>query len=490
MLWRLFVPAGLLLILVILLATAGGVGTLVYQSDLILPGVQAAGLGLGGKTAAEAEVALNGQLGGKVLLDGGDATWAVPAGQLGLALDSGRMAQLAYQQSRAPERLDALLQGNWQITVDPIWLVDTASAEAYLWAIAQQFDLLPVNASAEWTAGQLVAHPAVPGRALDVTATAAALTQDPGRVVSEGHLPLVVRPVPAAITDVTPLLAQAEELLAHTLSIQGYNPITNQTVEWPAGSEVWAGWLLVEADATGLRWRVDPTQVTAHLATLSEALPAGQYLDLDASAPAVVSAIECASWHATLRIRYHEMQHTVRPGDTLASIGREYGLPYPWLQQANPGLEGLRVGQVVAIPSPDLMLPLPIVPHKRIVVSMSQQRMWAYESGQIKWEWLVSTGIQGSPTTPGVFQVQSHEQNAYAASWDLWMPYFMGIYRPVPTSEFMNGFHGLPSRGGSQLLWTNNLGRPVTYGCILLSTENAAVLYDWAEEGTVVEIRP
>jgi lipoprotein-anchoring transpeptidase ErfK/SrfK len=89
-----------------------------------------------------------------------------------------------------------------------------------------------------------------------------------------------------------------------------------------------------------------------------------------------------------------------------------------------------------------------------------------------------------------VFQVQSHEPNAYAGNWDLWMPNFMGIYQPVPTSEFMNGFHGFPTRGSSQLLWTGDLGRRVTYGCILIHSDNAAALYDWAEEGVVVEIEP
>ena len=101
-----------------------------------------------------------------------------------------------------------------------------------------------------------------------------------------------------------------------------------------------------------------------------------------------------------------------------------------------------------------------------------------------------STGIADSPTSPGVFQVQTHEENAYAGNWDLWMPSFMGIYRPVPTSEFMNGFHGFPTRGGSQLLWTGNLGQSVTYGCILISSDNAQALYNWAEEGVVVEIQP
>jgi lipoprotein-anchoring transpeptidase ErfK/SrfK len=148
------------------------------------------------------------------------------------------------------------------------------------------------------------------------------------------------------------------------------------------------------------------------------------------------------------------------------------------------------VGQVIEIPSPDVMLPLPVVENKRIVVSISRQRMWAYQDGGLVWEWTVSTGIASSPTAPGVFQVQSHDGTAYASSWDLWMPYFMGIYRPVPSSSFMNGFHGFPTRDGATLLWTGNLGYPVTFGCILLDTGNAALLYEWAEDGVVVEIQP
>ena len=60
----------------------------------------------------------------------------------------------------------------------------------------------------------------------------------------------------------------------------------------------------------------------------------------------------------------------------------------------------------------------------------------------------------------------------------------------VPASDFMNGFHGYTTRNGQPLLWMRNLGTPVTYGCILLSTENAALLYDWADEGVIVEITP
>ncbi|MCK6629748.1 MAG: L,D-transpeptidase [Anaerolineae bacterium] len=32
------------------------------------------------------------------------------------------------------------------------------------------------------------------------------------------------------------------------------------------------------------------------------------------------------------------------------------------------------------------------------------------------------------------------------------------------------------------------MGHPVTYGCILVRSDNAALLYEWAEVGVVVEI--
>jgi lipoprotein-anchoring transpeptidase ErfK/SrfK len=39
-------------------------------------------------------------------------------------------------------------------------------------------------------------------------------------------------------------------------------------------------------------------------------------------------------------------------------------------------------------------------------------------------------------------------------------------------------------------LWGNILGRPASYGCIIMELDAAEFLYDWAEEGVIVEIRP
>jgi lipoprotein-anchoring transpeptidase ErfK/SrfK len=150
------------------------------------------------------------------------------------------------------------------------------------------------------------------------------------------------------------------------------------------------------------------------------------------------------------------------------------------------------VGQEIKLPSPDVLLPLPPVPGKRVVVDLGDQEAVAYDDGLERWRWPVSTGMASSPTSPGVFQVQSHAEEAYASNWDLTMPKFVGIYRPIPTAPFMNGFHGFPTRGrsGSQVLWTGDLGHPVTYGCILLDTAASEALYSWAEPGTIVEVVP
>jgi lipoprotein-anchoring transpeptidase ErfK/SrfK len=340
--------------------------------------------------------------------------------------------------------------------------------------------------------GNVIQIPAVEGRALDIEQTLADLTADPAAVLESGRLPLITKPVSPAVTDVSEAAAQAQQMLSTSVRLQAYDPIADESIAWTITPDSWGKWLaLTTATDTNneFQWRLDEDAAAAYLDTELHGLGAGRYLDSATLIPDLMSAITSRQAELKTRIYHRPSQHLVQPGETLASIGRAYGIPYPWIQQANPGSEFLQAGSTITIPSADEMLPLPVVENKRIVVNIGQQRAWVYEDGQLKWEWPVSTGLEDSPTAPGIFQIQSHEPNAYASNWDLWMPNFMGIYRPVPTSDFMNGFHGFPTRSGANLLWTGDLGHPVTYGCILLSSENAALLYDWAEEGVVVEVQ-
>ncbi|MBN1936660.1 MAG: L,D-transpeptidase family protein [Anaerolineae bacterium] len=471
----------------LLLAIAGFV---IYHSDLILPnvstpGVETLGVVLGGKTRAKAVDALRAAWQSKTLtLRAGEHTWTVTALSLGLDIDAAAMAEQAHRRSR--------LLGQGRTSLSPVLDVDVQAVEAALKRLAPELYVAPQDAAVRLIDGRLEAVPAVTGLELDVSATSDWLIQSAHQVVVQGVLDLAIRSLPAAITDVSILVEQGNAWLSSLLLIRAYDPIEDEVWVWTVGPEAWIEWMTLTVNPnadSGVSWALNADKVTAFLQAQAETLGEMRYLGLENVVDDIQGAIENNTWAVNLHIYHTAQTHIVQFGETLSSISRFYGMPYPWLEQANPGVEALSPGQAVVIPSPDLMLPLPVVEGKRIMVSIGQQAMWAYENGAVKWVWPVSTGIASSPTAPGVFQIQSHDPNAYAASWDLWMPYFMGIYRPVPASSFMNGFHGFPTRGGTTLLWTGNLGAPVTYGCILLETGNAAALYEWAEEGVVVEIR-
>jgi LysM repeat protein len=429
-----------------------------------------------------------------IRLENVDRALYVAPVDLGISIDAKETAREAHRRGRFLEGIARLLRGQARVTVPPVLRFDVAVAEANLRARAEHLRVPAVNAGLRSAGGQVVEIPPAVGYAVDAPATALWLSHRVSQVVAEGRLPLVVDPVRPLIEDAGTAVARARQWLASPLVVRAYDPIADESLLWSVEPEVWGTWLSLSVsrdDPTELDVELDAEPVSAFLGAQSATLAPDRYLDLAESVAAVSETLASKRWDVRLRIYHGEQQYVVQLGETVSSIARDHGMPYPWLLDANPGIgDALTAGQTLTIPSPDLFLPLPIVEGKRIVVSISQQAMGAYEGDSVRWVWPVSTGIASSPTSPGVFQIQSHDPNAYASSWNLWMPYFMGIYRPVPTSDFMNGFHGFPTRDGTTLLWTGNLGHPITYGCILVSTGNGAALYEWAEDGVVVEIRP
>jgi lipoprotein-anchoring transpeptidase ErfK/SrfK len=233
---------------------------------------------------------------------------------------------------------------------------------------------------------------------------------------------------------------------------------------------------------------IESDQILSYVDELNLFLGSERFLDRQAVVEDFLADWEAESAGEHI-IRYHPSEYVVEPGDTLISIAFKVHMPYWKLQEVNPTLltHGLSNGQRLQIPPRDALLTLPVVPEKRIEISISEQRMWVYEDGREQWEHVISTGITDSPTSPGIFQINSHYENAYASIWDLYMPHFMGIYDAVP--GLTNGIHGLPLLSNGRRLWANVLGSPASYGCIILELEAAEQLFYWAEEGVVVEIR-
>ena len=122
---------------------------------------------------------------------------------------------------------------------------------------------------------------------------------------------------------------------------------------------------------------------------------------------------------------------------------------------------------------------------KYILVDISEQHMYVYEGDALVYSFVASTGMNNA-TRAGNFAVQSKIPNAYGSTWDIWMPSWLGIYW---SGGLENGIHALPILPNGATLWAGFLGRPISYGCVVLGGYDAKVLYDWAEIGTPVEIQ-
>ena len=120
---------------------------------------------------------------------------------------------------------------------------------------------------------------------------------------------------------------------------------------------------------------------------------------------------------------------------------------------------------------------------RAVVVSLSQQALWAYEDGQVVRSTFVSTGTDRTPTPAGYFTVinkipiQDMEGTINGES------YFVA---DVPNVMYFdnegNALHGT--------YWHNNFGTPMSHGCVNLPLDVAEWMYDWAPMGMAVQVLP
>ena len=182
--------------------------------------------------------------------------------------------------------------------------------------------------------------------------------------------------------------------------------------------------------------------------------------------------------------------YVVQRGDTLSSIAIRFGVSLQALVQANgltnPSL--IYVGQRLVIPDRRGSYVPSANSGLQFVVDVSEQRCRLFRGDRLLYYWPCSTGRPGFPTRYGTFHVQSKLPVAYGGAWNIYMPYWLGIYWAGGTE---NGIHGLPwnARTGAKV-WAGWVGRPITYGCIMLEDDAARTLYDLAYIGMPVVIRP
>jgi len=461
----------------------------------ILPGVNVGSVDLSGMEPNQAAIELQKtwNLERRLIVTEGVHTWSVPPDKLGLSIDPLATAQDAIAVGHGQSFLEEVSQMVFSLRqgwgVAPRVNFDPVTATEGLEALSGVASLAPRDAGMRLEGAELVAVPGELGYTVNIEESLALLKSDPRGVLIGGQFKLVLKPIPPQIEDVSQAMAAAQQLLDSTANLRLYDPITNEFQDWPVAREDVAGWMVVNSTPDGPQMGVDPNRVQEYLSTVSAALGPQRKLDAGQSAALLAESFSQGGV-ATLIVRHNPTSYTVQPGDTLLKVGWNVGVPYWMILQANPDLDpdSLYSGQEITIPSKDDLLPLPVVPNKRVVISIGKQRLWIYENGQQIAKHVISTGIDRSPTQPGVFQVQTHELNAYASVWDLYMPHFIGVYEAWP--GFMNGIHGLPTLSNGRRLWANILGKPASYGCIILDLQAAESLYNWAENGVVVEIVP
>jgi hypothetical protein len=102
-------------------------------------------------------------------------------------------------------------------------------------------------------------------------------------------------------------------------------------------------------------------------------------------------------------------------------------------------------------------------------VDKTAQIMTVTVDGEQRYTWKVSTGIADYDTPEGDFRAFRMERDHFSREWD---------DAPMPYSIFFTQ-EGHAIHGSYDV---KHLGRPSSHGCVRLSKENAAVLFDLVKE--------
>jgi lipoprotein-anchoring transpeptidase ErfK/SrfK len=151
--------------------------------------------------------------------------------------------------------------------------------------------------------------------------------------------------------------------------------------------------------------------------------------------------------------------------------------------------------QPLSVPSPSLLFPHQAIlgdtdqnSNKRIEVDLTNQRVHAYEGDREIYNFLISSGTYGR-TPNGTFtiwtKIRSQKMSGGSRA--------LGNYYYLPNVPYIMFFYNEshPRQQGFSLhgtYWHNNFGVPMSHGCVNMKTEEAALMFNWAEVGTPITI--
>jgi hypothetical protein len=120
-----------------------------------------------------------------------------------------------------------------------------------------------------------------------------------------------------------------------------------------------------------------------------------------------------------------------------------------------------------------LLAPLPASAGLLVQIDKSAQRMTVSQEGRVLYTWPVSTGKRGYSTPSGSYKTFRMEKEHFSKEFD---------DAPMPNSVFFtkigHAIHGTYD--------VKRLGTPASHGCVRLSPEHAATLYEMVKADGVL----
>lgn len=122
---------------------------------------------------------------------------------------------------------------------------------------------------------------------------------------------------------------------------------------------------------------------------------------------------------------------------------------------------------------------------KRIVVDVSEQKLYAYDGDTLFMEQLISTGLEFTPTPRGTFHVFKMTPSRF-------------MQGPIPgVSDQVYDLPGVPwdlyfTEEGAVIhgtYWHDHFGQQWSHGCVNLPVDKAKELYMWADLGMPVTVQ-
>lgn len=183
----------------------------------------------------------------------------------------------------------------------------------------------------------------------------------------------------------------------------------------------------------------------------------------------------------------------ISPGIDAPGTGRTFNrFDLVWIYESENigGLDWYRIGpedwieqRLIAKVTPEQNPPEGVEADSWISINLYEQTLAVYEGGEMVYATLVSTGLDGWWTQPGVFQVyEKFEADPMQGAFTLDRSdyYYLEDVPWILYFDKARALHGA--------YWHNGYGYPRSHGCVNLSPADAEWLYNWADVGTYVHV--